>query len=233
MVVVHLADEGVAEVHGDALDGLVLPRRVEDVEEQLVDPTVLELQLFRDAEVAQREATVPLDLAGGSEGKQRDGKAGPAPYQKATSTALQVTLVLKRIPYLWNIQSFGILDKERSACRDISAYSGVVVEYFHEQQNYRQWRTGVLSGKALGEPNATDEDIAALIGPGTYRHLLEGLHAIENHLDDLPPQLDTLLRPVLRVGEVEEGGASRHLDVLVVFMILQGGNHQLQKWGGG
>lgn len=62
MVVVHLADQGVTQVHGDALDRLVLPRGVEDAEQELVDATVLELQLLRDAEVAERQAAVPLDL---------------------------------------------------------------------------------------------------------------------------------------------------------------------------
>lgn len=42
VVVVHLADQGVAQVHGDTLDGLVLPRGVEDTEQELVDPAVLE-----------------------------------------------------------------------------------------------------------------------------------------------------------------------------------------------
>lgn len=62
VVVVHLADQRVAQVHGDALDRLVLPRGVEDAEQELVDAAVLELQLLRDAEVAERQAAVPLDL---------------------------------------------------------------------------------------------------------------------------------------------------------------------------
>lgn len=62
MVIVHLADQGVAQVHGDALDRLVLPRGAEDAEQELVDPAVLELQLLGDAEVAEGQATVPLDL---------------------------------------------------------------------------------------------------------------------------------------------------------------------------
>lgn len=62
VVVVHLADQGVAEVHGDALNGLVLPRRLQDAQEELVDPPVLELQLLGDAEVTQCQAAVPLDL---------------------------------------------------------------------------------------------------------------------------------------------------------------------------
>lgn len=64
VVVVHLADQGVAEVHGDALDGLVLPGRLQDLQQQQVDPAVLELQLLGDAEVTQCQATVPLNLAG-------------------------------------------------------------------------------------------------------------------------------------------------------------------------
>lgn len=66
-----------------------------------------------------------------------------------------------------------------------------------------------------------------MIGQCTYSHLLERLHAVEDHLNDLPPQLDVLLRAILRVGEVEEDGTSRHLDVLVIFVIPQGGDHQL------
>lgn len=64
VVVVHLADQGVAQVHGDALDRLVLPRGVEDAEQELVDSAVLELQLLGDAEVAEGQAAVPLDLGG-------------------------------------------------------------------------------------------------------------------------------------------------------------------------
>lgn len=62
VVVVHLADQGVAEVHGDPLDGLVLPGRFQDLQQQLVDPTVLELQLLWNTEVAQSQAAVALDL---------------------------------------------------------------------------------------------------------------------------------------------------------------------------
>lgn len=62
VVVVHLADQGIAEVHGDALDGLVLPALVEDVQQQLVHSAVLELQLLRNAEVTQGQAAVPLHL---------------------------------------------------------------------------------------------------------------------------------------------------------------------------
>lgn len=70
VVIVHLADQGVAQVHSDALDRLVLPRGVEDAEQELVDPAVLEFQLLRDAEVAEGQAAVPLDL--GQAGRQRD-----------------------------------------------------------------------------------------------------------------------------------------------------------------
>lgn len=62
MVIVHLADQGVAQVHGDALDRLVLPGGVENAEQELVDPAVLEFQLLRNAEVAEGQAAVPLDL---------------------------------------------------------------------------------------------------------------------------------------------------------------------------
>lgn len=62
MVVVHLADQSVAQVDGDPLDGLVLPGRLQDLQQQLVDTPVLELQLLWDAEVTQSQAAVPLDL---------------------------------------------------------------------------------------------------------------------------------------------------------------------------
>lgn len=68
VVVVHLADQGVAQVHGDALDRLVLPRGVEDAEQELVDPAVLEFQLLGDAEVTEGQTAVPLDL--GRAGRQ-------------------------------------------------------------------------------------------------------------------------------------------------------------------
>lgn len=74
MVVVHLADQGVAQVHGDALDRLVLPRGVEDAEQELVDTAVLELQLLGDAEVAEGQAAVPLDL--GRDGDKWSGVRG-------------------------------------------------------------------------------------------------------------------------------------------------------------
>lgn len=75
VVIVHLADQGVAQVHGDALDGLVLPSGVEDAEQELVDPAVLELQLLGDAEVAQGQAAVPLDLGGaGRQGEHTQGQ---------------------------------------------------------------------------------------------------------------------------------------------------------------
>lgn len=64
VVVVHLADQGVAQVHGDALDRLVLPRGVEDAEQELVDSAVLELQLLGNAEVTEGQTAVPLDLGG-------------------------------------------------------------------------------------------------------------------------------------------------------------------------
>ena len=62
MVVVHLTDQSVAEVHSDSLDGLVLPGWLQDLQQQLVDPTVLELQLLWNTEVTQSQAAVPLDL---------------------------------------------------------------------------------------------------------------------------------------------------------------------------
>lgn len=75
MVVVHLADQGVAEVHSDALDGLVLPALVEDVEQQLVHAAVLELQLLGNAEVTQSQAAVPLHLG------QKEANSGPSGYK--------------------------------------------------------------------------------------------------------------------------------------------------------
>lgn len=62
VVVVHLADEGVAQVHGDALDGLVLTRRLEDLQQQQVDAMILKLQLIRNIEITQSQTAVPLDL---------------------------------------------------------------------------------------------------------------------------------------------------------------------------
>lgn len=64
-MVVHLADQSVAEVHSDSLDGLLLPGWLQDFKQQLVDATVLELQLLRNTEVTQSQAAVPLDLLGG------------------------------------------------------------------------------------------------------------------------------------------------------------------------
>lgn len=62
VMIVHLADQSVAEVHGDPLDGLVLSGRLQDFQQQLVDAAVLKLQLLGNAEVAEGQAAVPLDL---------------------------------------------------------------------------------------------------------------------------------------------------------------------------
>lgn len=80
MVVVHLADQGIAEVHGDALDGLVLPALVENVQQQLVHTAVLELQLLRNAEVTQCQAAVPLYLG------QKEVNTGPSGYKSTDLT---------------------------------------------------------------------------------------------------------------------------------------------------
>lgn len=64
---------------------------------------------------------------------------------------------------------------------------------------------------------------------GAHRHLLVGLHAIQHHLDDLPPQFDALLRAVLRVGQVEEGSTASHLNVLVIFVTFEGCDDQLYE----
>lgn len=67
-MVVHLTDQSIAQVHSNSLDGLVLPSWLQDFQQQLVDPTVLELQLLRNTEVTQSQAAVPLDLIWGREG---------------------------------------------------------------------------------------------------------------------------------------------------------------------
>lgn len=61
-MVVHLTYQSIAEVNSDSLNGLILPGWLQDFQQQLVDPTVLELQLLRNTEVAQSQAAVPLDL---------------------------------------------------------------------------------------------------------------------------------------------------------------------------
>lgn len=86
VVIVHLADQGVAQVHGDALDRLVLPSGVEDAEQELVDPAVLELQLLGDAEVAEGQAAVPLDLGraetrGAQSGADSQAELGGSPLE--------------------------------------------------------------------------------------------------------------------------------------------------------
>lgn len=61
-MVVYLAHQSIAEMHSNSLDGLILPGWLQDFQQQLVDPTVLELQLLWNTEVAQSQAAVPLDL---------------------------------------------------------------------------------------------------------------------------------------------------------------------------
>lgn len=74
-MVVHLADKSVAEVYSDSLNGLILPGWLQDFQQQLVDPTVLKLQLLWNTEVTQRQAAVPLDLVIIGMEKEEDKKA--------------------------------------------------------------------------------------------------------------------------------------------------------------
>lgn len=78
MIVVHLADQSITEVHGNALDRLILPALVEDVQQQLIYSAVLELQLLRNAEVAQCEAAVPLYLG------HKEANAAPGGHENMT-----------------------------------------------------------------------------------------------------------------------------------------------------
>lgn len=75
MIVVHLADQSVTEVHSNALDRLILPALIEDVQQQLIDSAVLELQLLRNAEVTQCQAAVSLYLG------QKEANTGPSGYK--------------------------------------------------------------------------------------------------------------------------------------------------------
>lgn len=75
-MVVHLTDQCIAEVNSDSLDGLILPGRLQDFQQQLVDTTVLELQLLWNTEVTQSQAAVPLDLVWGTEGTQGETQTG-------------------------------------------------------------------------------------------------------------------------------------------------------------
>lgn len=50
-------------MNSDSLNRLILSGWLQDFEQQLVDPTVLKLQLLWDTEVAQSQAAVSLDLA--------------------------------------------------------------------------------------------------------------------------------------------------------------------------
>lgn len=70
VVIVHLADQGIAQVHGNPLDGLVLPGRAEDAKQELIHPAILELQFLGDAEVAEGQTAVPLHL--GQVGRQAE-----------------------------------------------------------------------------------------------------------------------------------------------------------------
>lgn len=78
MIVVHLADQSITEVHSNALDRLILPALVEDVQQQLIYSAVLELQLLRNAEVAQCEAAVPLYLG------HKEANAAPGGHENMT-----------------------------------------------------------------------------------------------------------------------------------------------------
>lgn len=71
-MIIHLTDQSIAEVHSNPLDRLVLPRWLQDFQQQLVDPTILKLQLFRNTEVAQSQAAVTLDLGCGKQRKQKE-----------------------------------------------------------------------------------------------------------------------------------------------------------------
>lgn len=62
VVVVDLTDESVTQVYSDALDGLVLTRRLEDLQQQQVNAVILKLQLIRNIKVTQSQTAVPLNL---------------------------------------------------------------------------------------------------------------------------------------------------------------------------
>lgn len=68
-MVVHLTDQSITEVHSNSLDGLILSGWLQDFQQQLVDPTILELQLLWNTEVTQSQAAVPLDLIDCEAGK--------------------------------------------------------------------------------------------------------------------------------------------------------------------
>lgn len=71
-MIIHLTDQSIAEVHSNPLNRLVLPGWLQDFQQQLVDPTVLELQLFGNTEVAQSQAAVTLDLGCSKQTKEKD-----------------------------------------------------------------------------------------------------------------------------------------------------------------
>lgn len=96
MIVVHLADQSITEVHGDALDRLILPALIEDVQQQLVDSTVLELQLLGNAEVTQCQAAVALYLG------QREANAAPGGYKNLTPSPHVLSLLCAETIFLFD-----------------------------------------------------------------------------------------------------------------------------------
>lgn len=61
-------------MHCNPLNRLILPGWLQDLQQQLVHPAVLKLQLFRNAEVAKSQAAVALDLQWENKGTNKTFK---------------------------------------------------------------------------------------------------------------------------------------------------------------
>lgn len=96
-----MADEGIAQVHSNALDRLVLAGGAEDAEQELVHAAILELQLLGDAEVAEGQTAVPLHLGQG--GRQAEHVQGQVWYRAPDQTSPRLGEVLwkRKLPGLW------------------------------------------------------------------------------------------------------------------------------------
>lgn len=102
VVIVHLADEGIAQVHSDTLDRLVLAGGAEDAEQELVHAAVLELQLLGDAEVAEGQTAVPLHLGqGGRQAEHVQGQTWDRAPDQMPPRAGEI---------LWKRKLLGLLD---------------------------------------------------------------------------------------------------------------------------
>lgn len=113
VMIIHLTDQSIAQVNSNSLDGLILSGLLQDFQQQLVDPTVLELQFLWYTEVTQSQAAVPLYLVGDRERT----KEGLHINNQNSTTCLNST---KSRSVIWTHLHFVAYFKEILECKILS-----------------------------------------------------------------------------------------------------------------